>query len=140
MMAIIPLLCCVILFGIPNAFAQFVAQPTAISNNGTYGGFHIPSFEQEAFFGIPFAAPPVGPLRLRHPVLYNQSWTGIKNATVRSASCPGFDGFSDGLTLGEDCLTLDIVRPVNVTASSKLPVFVWIYGGGSYSLIIHPPC
>jgi carboxylesterase type B len=131
MMDLIHFLCCVVFFWIVDASVQPVAQPTATSRNGTYGGIQIPSFNQEAFFGIPFAAPPVGPLRLRHPVSYNQSWTGIQNASVRSASCPGYDGFSDGLTLGEDCLTLDIVRPANITAGSNLPVYVWIYGGGS---------
>lgn len=115
-------------------FAVSTAQPTGVTKNGTYEGFHISSFNQEAFYGIPFALPPVGPLRLRHPVTYNQSWEGIRNATVRSASCPGYDGFSDGLILNEDCLTLDVVRPANTTVDSKLPVFVWIYGGGSYSL------
>lgn len=31
---------------------------------------------------------------------------------------------------GEDCLTLDVLRPTGTTASSKLPVMLWIYGGG----------
>ncbi|RFU24779.1 hypothetical protein B7463_g11560, partial [Scytalidium lignicola] len=129
MVVAIPFIYYFLFFG-QAVFAAPAAQPIAIAKNGTYEGFHIPSFSQEAFYGIPFAAPPVGPLRLRHPVSYNQSWTGTRNATVRSTSCPGYDGFSDGLTLSEDCLTLDIVRPANTTADSKLPVFVWIYGGG----------
>ncbi|KAH8805237.1 Alpha/Beta hydrolase protein [Xylogone sp. PMI_703] len=129
MLAAIGVIACILSFS-QAVFATPAAQPTALTKNGTYEGFHIPSFNQEAFYGIPFALPPVGPLRLRHPVSYNQSWTGRRNATVRSASCPGYDGFSDGLTLSEDCLTLDIVRPANTSAQDKLPVFVWIYGGG----------
>lgn len=31
---------------------------------------------------------------------------------------------------GEDCLTVDVVRPAGTTADSKLPVVFWIYGGG----------
>lgn len=109
--------------------------PSAHTINGTYTGLTLNTFNQEAFYGIPFATPPLGDLRLRYPVPCNQSWTGTRNATVRSDSCPGFDkpfaqGFADGLTMGEDCLTLDIVRPANVQPGDNLPVFFWIYGGG----------
>ncbi len=109
--------------------------PSANTINGTYTGLNLDSFSQEAFYGIPFAESPLGDLRLRYPVSYNQSWTGTRNATVRSVSCPGFDaplpqGFADGLTMGEDCLTLDVIRPANVKPGDNLPVFVWIYGGG----------
>ncbi|RFU74045.1 hypothetical protein TARUN_8211 [Trichoderma arundinaceum] len=109
--------------------------PSAHTVNGTYTGLTLNTFNQEAFYGIPFAIPPLGDLRLRYPLPYNQSWIGSRNATVRSDSCPGFDkpfaqGFADGLTMGEDCLTLDIVRPANVQPGDNLPVFFWIYGGG----------
>jgi carboxylesterase type B len=128
MVTAIHLLCCSLsLFG-QAAFAVPAAPPTAITKNGTYEGLEIPSFSQEAFYGVPFAVRPVGPLRLRHPVSYNESWTGTRKATVQSASSPGYDGFSAGLTPSEDCLTLDIVRPASTTAGSKLAVFVWIHG------------
>ncbi|OTA01572.1 dipeptidyl peptidase 5 [Trichoderma parareesei] len=111
------------------------SAPSAHTVNGTYTGLSLESFNQEAFYGIPFAIPPLGDLRLRYPVPYNQSWRGSRNATVRSDSCPGFDkpfdqGFADGLTMSENCLTLDIVRPANVKPGDDLPVFFWIYGGG----------
>ncbi|UKZ96626.1 uncharacterized protein TrAFT101_011404 [Trichoderma asperellum] len=121
-------------FAIPAA-----SLPTAHTVNGTYSGLSIPSFNQEVFYGIPYAQAPVGDLRLRRSLPYNQSWSGVRNATVRSDSCPGYNGFPlalvggsliDGLTLGEDCLTIDIVRPANINASDKLPVFTWFYGGG----------
>jgi carboxylesterase type B len=113
--------------------------PTANTKNGTYQGLEIPAFAQEAFYGIPYAEAPVGDLRLRRSVPFNQSWSGERNATIRSDSCPGYNGFPlslvggsliDGLTLGEDCLTMDIVRPANTKSSDRLPVFVWLYGGG----------
>lgn len=123
-----------------HAFAVLAASlPTANTVNGTYSGLSIPSFNQEAFYGIPYAQAPVGDLRLRRSLPYNQSWSGVRNATVRSDSCPGYNGFPlalvggslvDGLTLGEDCLTIDIVRPANTNPSDKLPVFTWFYGGG----------
>ncbi|KAL7790344.1 alpha/beta-hydrolase [Trichoderma ceciliae] len=109
--------------------------PSAHTINGTYTGLSLSSFNQDAFYGIPFATPPLGDLRFRRPLSFNQSWTGSRNATVRSDSCPGFDapfaqGFADGLTMSEDCLTLDIVRPSGVQPGDDLPVFFWIYGGG----------
>ncbi|KAL7929150.1 alpha/beta-hydrolase [Trichoderma chlorosporum] len=111
------------------------SAPSAHTVNGTYTGLSLTTFNQDAFYGIPFATPPLADLRLRYPVPYNQSWSGTRNATVRSDSCPGFDkpfaqGFADGLTMGENCLTLDIVRPANVKPGDDLPVFFWIYGGG----------
>lgn len=121
-----------------------VSSPIVHTTNGTYSGLNIPSFKQEAFYGIPYAQAPVGDLRLRKSLPYNQSWSGVRNATVRSDSCPGYNGFPlslvggsliDGLTLGEDCLTIDIVRPANVNPLDKLPVFVWFYGGGKIFML-----
>lgn len=119
--------------------ASSAPPPTVKTVNGTYTGLNLESFSQEAFYGIPYSTPPLGDLRLRRPLPFNQSWTGVRNATVRSDSCPGYNGFPDslvggslidGLTLGEDCLTMDIVRPANTMPGDGLPVFVWIYGGG----------
>ncbi len=115
------------------------AAPEVKTVNGTYSGLSLDTFGQEAFYGIPYAQAPVGDLRLRRSLPFNQSWSDIRNATVRSDSCPGYNGFPlslvggsliDGLTLGEDCLTIDIVRPANIQPSDGLPIFVWFYGGG----------
>lgn len=105
-------------------------EPQVTVKNGTFQGLYLPSFDEDIFLGIPFANPPLNNLRLRHPVSYNESWSGIRNATVHSPSCPGYTDFEIGLTLGEDCLTVDIVRPAGTDSTDKLPVFVWIYGGG----------
>jgi cholinesterase len=115
----------------PAANYDHAASPQVKIRNGTLQGFHLPSFNQDLFYGIPFAAPPIGNLRLRHPVPFNESWKGVRDAKVRSPSCPGYAGFEIDLPeLGEDCLTVDIVRPTGCHEESKLPVLVWIYGGG----------
>ncbi len=75
--------------------------------------------------GIPFAAPPVGDLRWKAPQPV-KPWKGILAATDFAPS-PIQD--SDELTISEDCLYLNIWTPAKSPAD-KLPVMVWIYGGG----------
>lgn len=84
------------------------------------------------FRGIPYAAPPVGEFRWRppQPVL---SWKGVRDATIPCAECAQA-GWSKGSGLSEnsseDCLFLNIWKPASTTSNSKLPVMVWIHGGG----------
>ncbi|KAF6813963.1 carboxylesterase family protein [Colletotrichum plurivorum] len=113
-----------------DAAQSFESGPVAHVRNGTLRGLNLPFYKQNLFLGVPFAEPPVGNLRFRHPVPYRSRWNASRDATVRSPSCPGYAGFDIGLSLGEDCLTLDIVRPEGATNGSDLPVLVWIYGGG----------
>ena len=84
-----------------------------------------------AFKGVPFAAPPVGDLRWRPPQKPAR-WAGVRPATQIGHDClqgpiPGDPGL--GTELSEDCLYLNVWRPAQV-AKAKLPVMVWIYGGG----------
>lgn len=103
----------------------------------------------ERFNGIPFAQPPTGNLRLRPPQPI-QSPLGTISAKGQAKSCPQMsssiktDKIPDNVTetlkkvplmqqendTEEDCLTLNVHRPAGTTAKDKLPVLVWIYGGG----------
>ncbi|KAI0265668.1 carotenoid ester lipase precursor [Gloeopeniophorella convolvens] len=104
----------------------------------------------DQFLGIPFAQPPTGDLRLRRPQPLSP-YEGLYIAQKFGKSCPqqrlilpnGLDSrlvadvssvvgimYADITPDDEDCLTLNVVRPSNVDSKSKLPVVVWIFGGG----------
>jgi para-nitrobenzyl esterase len=81
-----------------------------------------------AFKGIPYAAPPVGPLRWKPPAP-PASWEGVRATTSFGADCMQKPGGSTRATgISEDCLTLNIWAPANL-AQNKLPVMVFVYGG-----------
>ncbi|KAM5133470.1 cocaine esterase-like [Callospermophilus lateralis] len=93
------------------------------------------------FLGIPFAKPPVGPLRFAAPEP-PEPWSGVRDGTSHPAMClQNADALNlEALNLGsinlppipmsEDCLYLSIYVPAHAREGSNLPVMVWIHGGG----------
>lgn len=86
-----------------------------------------------SFKGLPFAQPPVAELRWREPQPV-KDWTGVRNADKFGASCmqrlsPRADYWLRGDGMSENCLYLNVWTPAK-SANEKLPVLVYIFGGG----------
>lgn len=101
------------------------------TKSGTVQG--IIEGEVTIFKGIPYAAPPLGEFRWRPPQPV-KPWDGILDADNYCSNCAqGGWGAAPGTIQegsSEDCLYLNLWKPVNVQTGAKLPVMVWIHGGG----------
>ncbi|XP_060517574.1 juvenile hormone esterase-like [Cylas formicarius] len=81
-----------------------------------------------AYRGIPFALPPLGNLRFQAPIP-NEPWNGVLNATEMKSCCVQMDSVGNPDRFSEDCLHINVYTPAR-NISEKLPVMLWIYGGG----------
>jgi para-nitrobenzyl esterase len=100
---------------------------------GSVHGKLVSEGRTRAFLGIPFAAPPVGDLRWKAPQPPAQ-WSGVRDATNFAARCAQWPIWADYIFQdsgpSEDCLYLDVYAPATASPAHKLPVMVWIHGGG----------
>src|SRR4029079_725048 len=96
----------------------------------TYGDLRGMTVEDVSFFrSIPYAAPPTGEYRWRPPQPV-KAWQGVRDASKVCADCPQRTWPGSTATISEDCLFLNVWTPALATKQSKLPVMVWIHGGG----------
>ncbi|QBE62913.1 carboxylesterase/lipase family protein [Pseudoduganella lutea] len=121
--------------GILLATAASLAQAAAPATTVKVEGGRIEGRVEEgvrAFKGIPFAAPPVGALRWQAPQPV-RPWQGVRQATAFGNRCMQLPLYADMVFRSpgqsEDCLYLNVWAPANPGAK-KLPVLVYIYGGG----------
>ncbi|GAA6023879.1 hypothetical protein JCM10207_000513 [Rhodosporidiobolus poonsookiae] len=111
--------------------ARATSAPSVSIANGTVEGVILPTFNQDAFLGVPYAQPPIADLRFRKPRALNTTYTGgTYAAKTLPLHCPGVGGDNVGYEQSEDCLQLNVLRPSGISEGDKLPVGLWIHGGG----------
>jgi para-nitrobenzyl esterase len=95
--------------------------------------------EVHAYLGISYAAGPVGENRWRAPQPA-QPWSGTRDGSKFGPDCMQPAEYPElrGAGMSEDCLSVNVWSPAK-QAGEKLPVMVWIYGGGfTYGSGSHP--
>lgn len=84
----------------------------------------------DTFEGVPYAAPPTGPLRWRLPEPA-PAWTGVRDAGAPGSRCVQLPPLGPGGPSGsEDCLFLNVTAPPVHDRGPLRPVMVWFHGGG----------
>ncbi|KAF5864112.1 Triacylglycerol lipase [Aspergillus alliaceus] len=125
----LPVFFCVLLtFLVPGKDAALldISRPIVDLDYAQYQGVRLPAGVDQ-YFGIRFAAPPLGDLRFRAPR------DPIRTSSVQDASafgpiCVG-GGQNATENIAEDCLFINVFTPSNATPLSNLPVWVYIQGG-----------
>ena len=124
----------VAVLALPCVAAAAIADPVRVEQ-GLLAGASGSSADVRAYRGVPFAAPPVGDLRWKAPQP-PASWQGVRQATEFSNACwqtqyPAAAAIYQSKLppLSEDCLYLNVWTSAK-SAKDRLPVMVWIHGGG----------
>jgi para-nitrobenzyl esterase len=115
-----------VILAVPGSPASAAAIPT---ESGLVEGVQENGID--VFKGLPFAAPPIGLLRWRTPQAPS-AWSGTRLADRFAPICMQTGSYPEDAPpelMSEDCLYLNLWVPPHA-AGDKLPVMVWIYGGG----------
>lgn len=118
---------------IPQGAKKAVDAPAVHTDRGAVRGLTRKN-GSSAYLGIPFAAPPVGDHRFAAPAAHSV-WEGVLPAT-RYGATPQRSPLFPVTTIPEpsipglSTLNVNVFTPAPGDAQAKLPVFVWIHGGG----------
>jgi len=122
-----------LLFAAQGFQVQELRHVTIKTTDGMLEGVVSPDGKVRTFKGIPYAAPPIGPLRWEPPQPV-QPWTGVRKAIEYPPRAMQGRIYNDMIFNdpgpSEDCLYLNIWIPEANRPEGKLPVMIWIYGGG----------
>ncbi|OZB69513.1 MAG: carboxylesterase, partial [Lysobacterales bacterium 13-68-4] len=114
--------------------AEGVDAPRVAVTGGTLAGrlATVDGVTLQEFQGIPYAAPPLGPLRWKPPQAV-AAWQGVREATGFGPRCMQLPLFGDMVFrsrgMSEDCLYLNVWAPAD-HGDGRRPVLVYFYGGG----------
>lgn len=133
--ALVAVVALTVLVGVADARSVAPTEPAAGSRAlvRTEAGWvrGVAADGHTTFSGIPYAAPPIGPRRWAPPAAA-APWTGVRDATAPGPVCPQFEFGTGGRTVAgdEDCLYVDVTTPRDRPGGRRLPVLVWLHGGG----------
>jgi len=130
--AVLAILTGCFLFGAAALAAAANSNPTVSIAAGQVQGRLLPGGAGAVFRGLPFAQPPVGPLRWREPQPVTP-WKGVRDAGESRPPCAqNSSGWNakEAAASREDCLHLDVWMPQWPSKSPK-PVMLWLHGGGN---------
>jgi carboxylesterase type B len=126
-----------VLVGCIALLSHAATAPTVVDGTVSYVGTLQDGVE--SFLGIKYGQDTGGANRFKHPVPYSYPAGAVVNVTSPAAACPQQTGnptpslvglFSNVTNISEACLTIRVDRPPNTTADARLPVMVYLYGGG----------
>lgn len=115
-----------------SGFVPFKRTEYVETTDGPVRGIYANGMRQ--WRGIPYATPPIGELRWRPPVpppAWKEPLEAVTFGDVCAQDAPAFPGFAH-TSYSEDCLYLNVFAPLHEAQgpTEKLPVMVWIHGGG----------